>query len=393
MVTPCMKSPQKVESKKVLHIISGDIWAGAEAQVFNTLSSLRQTQDYHLACILFNPGVLKERLEKMEINTLVLDETVSTNFRLLLSLYKMIDTIKPDIIHVHRVKEHLLSNIAKRMLYKSIPIVRTVHGGSAASRRAPFRQFLKSTAAIMIDRFIMKYFTDGLVVVSKDLEKSFIGLKGRGKLYRIYNSIDMEEGIVRFNKEEIRNQYGANDLFWIGTAARLVDVKNIPMLIKAGAYLAERHIPFKISIFGDGPLKNELTELIKKTDLSGKIELEGFVPEITPILNSLDVFVLSSFNEGIPISLLEAMRGNTPVVCSRVGGMAEIIDHGVSGLLVPVNDSKKLAEAIIKIYEDPHYAGTLARNAHKMLEEKLSSSKTAEQLGSIYSQLISDARR
>lgn len=372
----------------IVHIISGDLWAGAEFQVYNTLSALNKMKGNKVICILFNPGILKEKLETIHIKTIVLDESQTSSLFLLWKLYKTINAIKPNIIHVHRVKEHLLSTISTFAMSRNIPIVRTVHGSRTASRRSSLNQYLKSSLAITLDNLVIKYFSSAIIAVSKDLEKEFIHLKVRGRIHQIYNSINTEDTAPVINKEKIRRRYGVNGLFWIGTAARLVEVKNLPMLIEAATYLAESEIPFKISIFGDGPLKKELQDLIVKSNLAGRVELPGFVQDIQPIINSLDVFVLSSHHEGTPMSLLEAILLNTPVICSHVGGMAEVIESGVTGLLVPENDSKKLAESILKLYKDRNYASVLAQNARKTLDRKYSVSKTSEYLQAIYSKLI-----
>jgi glycosyltransferase involved in cell wall biosynthesis len=376
MVTDRCKLPiENVEPIRIVHIISGDLWAGAEAQVFSTLSCLSRIKGNDLLCILFNSGILKEKLDTINIKTVVLDESLANNLFLLWNLHKTINTVKPHIIHVHRVKEHLLSTAASFTMRRKIPIVRTVHGSRAASRRLPLNQYLKSSLAVTLDNLLIKYFSSAIIAVSKDLEKEFIQLKVRGKIYQIYNSIDTENPAPAITKEEIRRQYRVNGLFWIGTAARLVEVKNLPMLIEAATYLTESKIPFKISIFGDGPLKTELLDLIARSNLAGKVELQGFVQDIRPIINSLDVFVLSSQHEGTPMALLEAILLKTPVICTSVGGM---------------KDSKGLADRIMKCYEGRDEAVKITENARKVLEDKYSLIKATKSLYNVYRELINE---
>lgn len=373
---------------KILHIISGDLWAGAEVQVYHTLSFLNRDKKIELVCILFNSGILKEKLEGLNIKTIVLDESKGSSFSLLHRLIRAVHEIKPHLIHVHRIKEHLFSKISSMVEWNSVPIVRTVHGSRIASRKLPLIQFLKSSFSVKLDNVLIKYFADAIIAVSKDMEREFINLKVRGNLYQIYNSVNTENLICDTNTGEIRKRYGAENLFWIGTAVRLVEVKNLPMLIEAGKHLEKNNIPFKISIFGEGPLKKELQECIENNNLVGKVELRGFEYNIEPIIKSLDVFVLSSHHEGLPMSLLEAMILKTPIVCTSVGGMAEIINDGVNGLLVPSNDSRSLAEALIKIYGSRDMALRLTENARKTIEDDFSLSQTTESLCNIYRQLI-----
>jgi|WetSurMetagenome_2_1015567.scaffolds.fasta_scaffold00113_26 L-malate glycosyltransferase len=386
---PKTQGPAKVI--KILHIISGDLWAGAEAQVYGVLSCLKKNKETVPFCILFNEGILREKLSAIGVQTIVIHETRCTSYSLYNNLVKAIDSIKPDIIHVHRVKEHLFSKIYNVFGRHNIPLVRTVHGSRSASGKLPLKQYFKASLAVKADNFLIKNWAHAVIAVSKDLEKEFILSGVKGKICQIYNAIDIDGYTKSDARKDVRKRHGASDLFWIGTAARLVEVKNLPILIEAGKYLKQSEIPFKISIFGEGPLKSELLDLVKICDLDGKVELPGFEENIQPVIESLDVFVLPSRHEGLPMSLLEAMALKTPVVCSRVGGMAEVIENEVNGLLFDVNNSKELVDCIIKLQKNPAVALTLAENARRTIENDFSLSKTTGKLIDVYSDVIGQA--
>ncbi len=373
---------------RVLHIISGDLWAGAAVQVYHTLSALSGGQRFYIICVLFNDGILKTNLEKLNIKTVLLDEMKLNPLGMLLKLKKLMQTEKPDIIHVHGVKEHFLGKVSILLSGQRIPIVRTVHGNLGSPRRLALRKFFKASLVAELDYLLIRNLAEAVIAVSKDMENGFLARKLSGKVWQIYNSINTSKFHFETNTHAVRKKYGVNDHFWIGTASRLVGVKNQRMLIEAGRYLLAEGIPFKISIFGNGPLKQDLETLIEKYELGDKIFLHGFEPEIHSVLNALDVFAICSLNEGLPMALLEAMYMRTPVVCTAVGGMKEIIEHGVNGMLVPSGDSSALANCLAKLYENQEMARKLAINARATIEERFSLDKTLENLCRVYDEVL-----
>jgi glycosyltransferase involved in cell wall biosynthesis len=373
---------------KILYIISGDIWAGAEAQVYYTLSALIKIRDLSFTCIIFNNGILKDKLESNGIKTILLDETYLNSFMILSKLNKLIQIIKPNFIHVHAVKEHFLAKCSTLFFNNKIPIIRTVHGARKAPDNLPLWKSIRSNLVVFLDNFLIKYAANDIIAVSKNLEEEFYNRKVKSNIHQIYNAIDTHNyNLTNNNNEKLRGKYGTKDLFWIGTAARLAEPKNLQMLIKAGQHLRERAFPFKISIFGDGPLRQELQNLIDRNSLSAQVELHGFEPNIYQVISALDVFVLCSIHEGLPIALLEAMVLKTPVICTDVIGIKEVIENGVNGLLIPLNNDVALAEALITLNKNREFAFKLAHNARILLDEKFSISKSIDQLYKIYNQI------
>ena len=156
-------------------------------------------------------------------------------------------------------------------------------------------------------------------------------------------------------------------------AGRLSPQKNMPLLLKAFARFSVNHPEYKLRIFGEGELREELTELTKSLKISEKVEMPGRSTILLEKMNPCAMFVLSSDYEGMPNVLLEAMCMGMPAVSTDCpsGGPLELIEDGVNGLLVPVGDEKALWAAMEKM-TDPDYAKRLADNALK-IREKLTS--------------------
>ena len=373
---------------KAMHVISGDLWAGAEVQVFNSLIALKAETDLSLECIIFNEGILSEKLRENNITTVLIDEKKYSILRIVDKICVEIKTWRPDVIHVDLVKEHFASKLAIVKSLKRIPIVRTVHGARKTPDYLPLFKSFRSKIVVFLDNFLITYGADAIIAVSKNLEKEFYKRKVKSSIHQIYNAIKESEYKTKINVSQVKKKYGAEGLFWIGTAARLAEPKNIAMLIKAGKCLAEEGILFKISIFGEGPLRTDLQNLIANLSLAGHVELHGFELEIVPVISSFDVFVLCSIHEGLPMVLLEAMLLNTPIIGTDVVGINEVIEDDKNGLLVPFNDHKALANALLKLYYNKDQAKQYTERAKIIIREKFSLEIMANELFNVYKNIV-----
>jgi L-malate glycosyltransferase len=335
--------------KRIVHIIPGDIWAGAESQVYTTLRELHKNMKYDIYVVLFNDGVLCSKLKELNINTYVIDESIFNSFQILKQLTSLLKDIKPQVIHTHEYKSHIISVFSVKFLKKRIPIIRTLHGLTSSPKNL---KYLKSNIILLIEHFMMKYYTSCIIAVSKSIEVILREQLPYVNIVQINNSINITDKMDD-SCENARKTYGIPEgTFWIGTAARLVQVKNIEMLIETARVLSlENKMNFFISIFGEGPLQKKLEEMINNYDLSSVIKLHGHTTEIMPIMIYWDAFVLTSFSEGLPMSLLEAMSIETIPICTSVGGVKEIIQDGVNGFLVPSNNYNMLADKLYYLFQ------------------------------------------
>ena len=374
--------------KLILHVISGDIWAGAEVQVYQTLKGLRK-ENIDTVCVLFNYGMLEARIRELNIPTVVLDEYKWNSFRIILELIKTIKCVQPGLIHVHHIKEHFVSILACLLSLRIIPIVRTLHGLSGVPTQLRPRQHLRSTIVVLLDMFLLRCFAHALIAVSKDLMRTLKDWRSHGKTFQIYNAIDLDDmDRLPDNDSRPRERYGTDKKFWIGTAARLVDPKNLEMLIEAGRLFTYTGIPFHISIFGEGPLRLKLQTAINDRKLQHAVTLHGFTKDVLSIVREIDVFVLCSEHEGLPMALLEAMALRKAIVCTAVGGMKEVIRHESNGLLVRHNDAEALCGALIRLAEDRNLANYLRDNARSTIERSFTINRTTRSLLRLYSDFI-----
>jgi glycosyltransferase involved in cell wall biosynthesis len=155
----------------------------------------------------------------------------------------------------------------------------------------------------------------------------------------------------------------ADDVAVVGTVGNFTAKKDHPTLLRAFAHLAVDHPDAVLVLVGTGPDEEAARRLGDELGLGARIRFLGSRGDVPALLPGLDVFVLSSRYEGLPIALLEAMAAGVACVATAVGGIPEVIEHAASGLLVPPADPSALAAALAKVLEDPDLAAGLGTAA------------------------------
>lgn len=213
-------------------------------------------------------------------------------------------------------------------------------------------------------RTLMYPFAKGLIFQT-DMAKSFFPESIQRKGVVLKNPVDAQR---------IPNQYSGQRENVVVAAGRLSQQKNMPLLIKSFARFSGNHPDYVLRIFGEGELRQELTELAQSLNLADKVQLPGRSTALLEKMNSAAMFVLSSDYEGMPNVLLEAMCMGMPCISTDCpsGGPKELIDSGVNGLLVPVGDEAALQEAMEKM-ADPAFAKQMADAAYEIRKELTSS--------------------
>jgi glycosyltransferase involved in cell wall biosynthesis len=135
---------------------------------------------------------------------------------------------------------------------------------------------------------------------------------------------------------------------------RLASVKGVPVLFDALNLLQEAHPDLRLTLIGDGPERKDLEQYARSKGLAGMVEFAGYKSQsdVAQALQNTDMFVLPSFAEGVPVVLMEAMAARVPVVATRIAGIPELVEDGVSGMLVPAGDVDSLAVAISDLLDD-----------------------------------------
>ena len=155
----------------------------------------------------------------------------------------------------------------------------------------------------------------------------------------------------------------------MGSAVVLSEHKGIGYLLDAAKAILAQAPATRFVIAGDGPVRASLEAKARALGFGDRVMFIGYRTDIPDVVSAFDTYVLPSLTEGLPLALLEALAVGSPIVCTRVGGNPEIVEHGVNGYLVPPGDSTALTEGILRLHADPAFrAAVRERNIKKFSE-------------------------
>jgi glycosyltransferase involved in cell wall biosynthesis len=267
-------------------------------------------------------------------------------------------------------------------------IVRMVHG---LPETFTGLKNIKMICYVVIDRFLSKLWVQRFVGVSFSivafLEDKFV----KGRIICIHNGIDLERAKLNVDKRrEIRSFLRVGDReIVVGTVGRLSPIKAHDQLLRAVHRLVKDGYKVRILLVGEGPMEQSLRELGKNLGLGDSIIFAGHQENVLDYLGAIDVFVLPSMREGIPMALLEALALERPVVATRVGGIPEVVEDDVSGLLVSPGDFFSLSEGIRVLIEDRSKAISLGKAGRARIEQEFNAELMARRTLQMYQGLSS----
>jgi len=292
-----------------------------------------------------------------------------------------------DIVHAHDWLTASAGIASKYFLDK--PLVSTVH--STETGRA---QGLNSPDSYMIDglEWWMTYEASKVIICSSsmrgELEHHF--RLPPEKIAVIPNAIDASTYRRNFNRDDVRRRYGIGSyeklVLFVG---RLVPQKGVEYLIRAAPHILERHNEARFIITGDGWSKSHLENLAVSSGCGGRIRFLGFTSnsELVELTMSADALVVPSIYEPFGIVALEGMAAGVPVVAANVGGLADIVEHDRTGVLVYPKNPKSVAWGVNKVLSDQGYSEWLVRNAKKKVNDVYSWQSVAKRTSEVYEEV------
>lgn len=370
-------------SGKVLHLrtVSGR-GGGPEKTILNSPRFLKGVYDLKLAYIRPKDDReydLIERARQMDVDLIDIPEGSGFDPRTLVRLAEEIQRFRPDILHAHDYKTNVLAVLLGRWF--GIRVLTTLHGyGLAEGRLATYYQF---------DRWSLQRM-DHVIAVSEELHQKLNDLRiPATRCSLIHNGIDTEQFRRRCPVQEAKARLGLpGHRLVIGAVGRLTAVKGFDLLIRAVDQLLKRGFDVELMIVGDGEDRPRLEELIVQLARTDRIRLLGHRPDIKPIYEALDVFVLSSLNEGLPNVVLEAMALEVSVAASRVGAVSQVVEDGINGLLIEPRQVEDMTRVLAQLLTNPELRQNLQQNARKTVESRFSFATRMDRVRAIYDALL-----
>lgn len=362
---------------RVCHVISGDLWAGAEMMCLRLLTGLREIEGVEPSAILMNEGILAREIRKLGMPVDVVDETRLDIIGAARRVRGILQERHPDILHTHRMKENILGFVSSRRERPRIALVCTQHGLDEPQSRWKWK--LLSIA----NRYILSRHFDNIVAVSEGMRIALCGRHGfpRRRLAVIPNGTVIPDHVPQ-GKEN------GNHPFTIGSAGRLFPVKDYPLLVDIAADVNRQAGDVRFELAGDGPERGKLLEQIKKNGLQEVFQLRGFMEDISDFYEELDLYINTSLHEGSPMSVLEAMSHGLPVIAPTGGGISEIVRDGVDGFLVEGRDPKRFAEKCLAVYRDRRLCSNMANASRERVESEFSFRSMAGRYFELYKKVL-----
>lgn len=342
--------------------------------------------DVHVICSE-GPDVNNLRSQGYKIKTIEIVRRISLlkNIISIIKIFRYVKKEKFDIVHVHTPIASILGRIAARLA--GVPlIIYTAHGFYFHDDM----QQWKRKIIINLEKFIGRLCTDLIFTVSYEDMQTAIkeGIISKSRIYHVSNGINL----TRFNSNIQFDLTRKRDEFKIisgekvvGFIGRIVKEKGILDLIHAYKMIFDKLPEVKLLLIGDNrakdrdtTAKNEILELIAEYGLQDNIIFTGHRTDINELLMTMDVFVLPSYREGLPLSVMEAMAMGKPVVATNIRGCREEVKDGENGYLVPVRNPEKMAQAILKILKDDKLAENMGKNGQMRALQEFDEAKSLQ---------------
>lgn len=333
----------------IVHLIYRLDFGGLENLLVERINRMPADKYRHAIVCLTSYTDFAKKISKPDAGIYALDKQPGLSLGTHGRLWKLLRQLKPTILHTYNLTS---IEYAPTAMLAGVPVrINGTHGRDASDPNGTNRKH-------NLLRKLMLPFYDWYYANSDDQLKwnrQVIGVS-KNKSCLLANGIDAEKFHPRGNVEPNPALPFGDDDIVIGTVGRVQDVKDHASLVDAFVLLRER-LPelssrLRLAIIGDGPLLPSIREKVAKAGLNDVVWLPGARTDVADILPHLTIFAMSSIAEGTPGSALEAMASGLPVVGTRVGGIPEVIEDGVTGAVVPPSNPDMLATALARYVGD-----------------------------------------
>lgn len=366
---------------KVVQVITrGDDIGGAQLHVLSLAKGLL-AEAHEVTVLAGGEGSFTEELRARGVpyrplNHLGRPIHLVKDARAFAEIRSVLKELSPELVATHSSKAGLLGRLAARSL--GIPVLFTVHGwafseGVPALARLEYT-LLERAASPLASRIITVSDYDRALAIS-------LRVAPPDKMVTVHNGVEDVPATQRANPELQPPR--------MIMVARFAAPKDHYNLIKALAGLTD--LPWEIDLVGDGPLLRETAEAVSRWQLSDRVHFCGARKDVPELLAQAQIFVLTSRWEGLPLTVLEAMRAGLPVVASDVGGVSEAVADGENGCLVPRGDVQALSTTLRRLLTDPKLRAVMGSESRKRYEAHFTVKRMLEKTFTCYQDVLQEA--
>jgi glycosyltransferase involved in cell wall biosynthesis len=377
---------------RVLHIHTLPVISGSGLNTFLSMRGLNKgVYETALACAPGGKLIPLVRSQSMRVITFknlvqplhpVKDALVVINLTLFMKKNPY------HIVHTHNSKAGFVGRLSAKLAGVPV-IVHTVHGFSFHDKEPTWRQWLFRNA-----ERLASHWCDCMIFISQPLVDWALKerIANHKKIVKIYSGIELDRftPVTEEETKRLREKWGLGERdAVVGIVSKLWDGKGHALLIEAFREIRQKKREAKLLMVGEGYLLKSLRELVDKYKLNDAVVFTGFQAEVAQIIATFDVAVLPSLFEGMGRVVVEAMAMEKPVVASRVGGIPDLVEHGVNGYLVSPGDVKELEHAVFKLLNDPSLARRMGKEGRRKISNQFSAATMADSIDRVYRELLS----
>jgi len=375
---------------KLMFFITKGNFGGAQRYVFDLATNLSK-KEYDISVICGAGIELPERLRKADIkiwqiSNLNRNINPFSDIKATKEIYKIIKNEKPDVLHLNSSKAGIIGAIIGR-LNKIKKIIFTGHGWYFNERRNIISKIITYKL-----HWLTVLLCHQTIAVSEKTARDIYKLPiKKNKIMVIKNGINDFETINKTEARKLLMKHSGllqdlpiNNLIWLGSIGELHENKGFETAVKTISKLTNHHPDLIYIIIGEGEERKNLEKLISKLELKETVFLLGNIPEARKLLKALDIFIIPSRTEALPYVALEAGLAGLPTVCSKVGGLPEIITDEKSGLLIRPNDEDELSQAIEKLLINKTLMTRYGLNLQETIRQDFTLDKMVSETAEIY---------
>ena len=371
--------------RNVLHLTSSAGFFGAENIVLELCKELAGT-NYAPTIGVFknrqNPHTeLAEMAQKYNLDAEIFECKGRLDTKTIYNIREFIRNKNVKIVHAHGYKTRFYALLST--LFEDMILITTYYVWHE------LQYSKKAKLYFLIDKFVVRRFDRVLTDCSK-LKKEILSMGiPEERISVINNGIDLRRFEKAFNLSNLRKLFKISDKQQVvGAIGRLDIEKGHAILIEAAKMIVQEFPNVLFVIVGDGPLREKLQKKVLELNLQDHVLFTGICNNIPEILALMDLFVLPSLSEGMPMALLEAMAAKKPVIATNVGDIPKIIRPNETGILIDPNNAHQLRAALSSLLTNKTKATSLARKGYHIVKERFSSKHMAQKYIEVYDSVL-----